>query len=31
MFDKFKKFLIVAAHPDDNILGCSGTLESPIN
>ena len=27
MFDKFKKFLIVVAHPDDDILGCGGTLK----
>jgi len=26
-FNKFKKFLIVVAHPDDDILGCGGTLK----
>ena len=27
MIDKFKKFLIVVAHPDDDVLGCGGTLK----
>ena len=27
-FNKFKKFLIIAAHPDDDILGCGATLKN---
>ena len=28
---KNKKILVVAAHPDDDILGCGGTLAKAIN
>ena len=26
-FNKYKKFLIIVAHPDDDILGCGGTIK----